>query len=155
MKGKRSKILTLENRSRGNPKTVYSVWKEEVNMKSFNIEEARESLRKRRDIVEREREQLFNKAYADYKSIINMIIQRFNPVRIYQWGSLLDKKMFTDYSDIDIALEGMKSIEDLIELERMAERITEFPLDILELEKVPSVYADTIRSKGVLVYERN
>ncbi len=124
-------------------------------MKSFNIEEARESLRKRRDIVEREREQLFNKAYADYKEILNMIIQRFNPKRIYQWGSLLDKKMFTDYSDIDIALEGMKSMEDLIELESLAERLTEFPLDILELEKVPSVYADTIRSKGVLVYERN
>jgi len=124
-------------------------------MGSFNIEEARGNLKKRRDIAEKEREKLFNKAYSDYKEIINMIIQRFNPERIYQWGSLLDKKMFTDYSDIDIALEGMKSIEDLIELERLAESLTEFPLDILDLDKVPSVYADTIRLKGVLVYERN
>lgn len=124
-------------------------------MEVFNIEEARENLKKQKGIVEKEREHLFNKAYADYKAIIKMIIQRFNPERIYQWGSLLDRKMFTDYSDIDIALEGMKSIEDLIELERLAEGMTEFPLDILELEKVPSVYADSIRSKGVLVYERN
>ena len=124
-------------------------------MESFNIEEARENLKKRRDIAEKEREQLFNKGYADCKAIIKMIIQRFNPERIYQWGSLLDKKMFTDYSDIDIALEGMKSIEDLMELERLAEGMTEFPLDILELDKVPSVHADTIRSKGVLAYERN
>lgn len=48
-----------------------------------------------------------------------MIIEHFNPVRIYQWGSLLDKKMFTDYSDIDIALEGIGSIEDIIELEKI------------------------------------
>jgi hypothetical protein len=46
-----------------------------------------------------------------------MIIERFNPEYIYQWGSLLDKKMFTDYSDIDIALEGIRSIEDMLELE--------------------------------------
>ena len=129
--------------------------REETTMEPFDIVKARENLKKRREEAAKERERLFNKAYADCKAIIKMIIERFNPERIYQWGSLLDKKMFTDYSDIDIALEGMRSIEDMVELERIAERMTEFPLDIVELEKVPSAYADTIRSKGMLAYERN
>jgi hypothetical protein len=124
-------------------------------METFDIEKARENLKKRREEVSKEREALFYKAYADCSAIIKMIIKHFNPMRIYQWGSLLDKKMFTDYSDIDIALEGIGSIEDMIELERIAESLTEFPLDIVELGKIPAAYADIIRSKGILVYERN
>ena len=63
--------------------------------------------------------------------------------------------MFADYSDIDIALEGMGSIENVMELERVAEGMTEFPLDIVEIEKISATHADSIRSQGKLVYERN
>jgi len=124
-------------------------------MEPFDIAGVRGNLKKRRLEVMEEREKLFYKAYADYTSIIKMIIEHFNPIRIYQWGSLLDKNMFTDYSDIDIALEGIGSIEDMLELERIAESMTEFPLDIVELGKITPAHADTIRSKGVLAYERN
>ena len=72
-------------------------------MGSFDIEEARENLRKRRERTAKEREKLFLKATADCEAIIGMITQQFKPRRIYQWGSLLQKEMFTDYSDIDIA----------------------------------------------------
>ena len=124
-------------------------------MEPFNTVKARENLKNRKKEVINEHEQLFYKAHADCTAIINMIIERFYPRRIYQWGSLLDKKMFTDYSDIDIALEGIGSIEDMIELERIAEGMTDFPLDIVELGKIPPAYANTIRSKGILAYERN
>ncbi len=124
-------------------------------MKTFNISAARENLNKRKEEAAKESERLFIKASADSSSIIKMIIERFNPQRIYQWGSLLEKEMFTDYSDIDIALEGMDSIEDVLELERVAEKMTGFSLDIVELEKMPSAFSDKIRSGGILVYERN
>ena len=42
-----------------------------------------------------------------------------------------------------------------MELERVAESMTEFPLDIVEIEKISPAHADSIRSKGRLVYERN
>ena len=124
-------------------------------MGTFNIAGARENLRKRNFEVIKEREELFYKASSDYTIIVKMIIEHFNPVRIYQWGSLLDKKMFNNYSDIDIALEGMESIEEMLELERIAESMTSFSLDIVELGKISPAYADLIRSKGTLVYERN
>jgi len=123
-------------------------------MGPFDMTKARENLKKRREEAAKERKELFYKAEDDCKAIIQMIIEHFNPARIYQWGSLLNKEMFTDYSDIDIALEGMGPIEDVIELERRAEKMTDFPLDIIELEKVPAAHADTIRLKGICVYER-
>jgi predicted nucleotidyltransferase len=124
-------------------------------MEAFDIAGARESLRIRKSELLKERERLFYRASGDCSAIIKMIIEVFNPKRIYGWGSLLDKKMFTDYSDIDIALEGMGSIEDLFELERMAESMTDFPLDIVELEKINPLHADSIRAKGKVLYERN
>ncbi len=124
-------------------------------MKPFDIEEARENLRKRRESAGQERERLFLKAEADCAAIIAMIRRQFNPKRIYQWGSLLHKEMFADYSDIDIALEGMGSMEDVMELERVAESMTEFPLDIVEIEKINAAHAGSIRSQGRLVYERD
>lgn len=124
-------------------------------MEPFDIEEARENLKKRRERAAKERETLFLKATADCDAIIGMITRRFKPKRIYQWGSLLQKEMFADYSDIDIALEGMGSIQDVLELERVAESMTEFPLDIVEIEKITPGHADSIRSRGRLVYERS
>lgn len=129
--------------------------KHEDTVEAFDIEEARENLKRRKERTAKEREKLFLKATADCESIIGMITQRFNPKRIYQWGSLLQKEMFADYSDIDIALEGMGSIQDVMELERVAESMTDFPLDIVEIEKIDPAHADSIRSKGRLAYERS
>ena len=123
-------------------------------MKPCDIEEARENLKKRRAKAAAEREKLFVRATADCEAIIGLITDRFNPKRVYQWGSLLHKELFTDYSDIDIALEGMGSIEDVMELERIAESMTEFPLHIVEMEKINPAHAEIIKSKGRVVYER-
>lgn len=37
---------------------------------------------------------------SDAERIVSRIIQDFNPVRIYRWGSLLDRSRFRSYSDI-------------------------------------------------------
>lgn len=124
-------------------------------IESFDMEEARRNLKERREARVLERKKLFQQATADVAAILDMIITRFHPKRVYQWGSLLDEALFTDYSDIDIALEGIEAIEDIIELERAAERMTDFPLDIVRLEQIPVLYAETIRSRGKVVYERN
>ena len=87
-------------------------------MEPFDIVKARENLKKRREEAAKERERLFYKASADCKAIIKMIIERFNPERIYQWGSLLDKKMFTDYSDIVELEKGMEVLTGVVRLTR-------------------------------------
>ena len=80
--------------------------------------------------------------------------RRGAPRRVYQWGSLIDGHGFSDISDIDIAVEGLGSAETYFALIGDAMRMTEFPLDLVELEKIEPLHAESIRRHGRLVYER-
>jgi len=97
---------------------------------------------------------LFDQATQDCRGIIGMIRSIYRPSRIYQWGSLLDRRRFDENSDIDIGVEGLAAPEQIFALCTAAERMTKFPLHIIELEKIHPVYAESIRRRGKLVYER-
>ncbi len=75
-----------------------------------------------------------------------MIVRDYKPLRIYQWGSLLEDRHFSEISDIDIAVEGITDAE--------AEQLTRFPLDIVAIEHVHPAYAEHIRRRGRIVHER-
>jgi len=118
------------------------------------IRGAKEFLANKREALREKNREIRDKASEDARAIIDMIVRDYKPLRIYQWGSLLTKDGFRDYSDIDIAVEGITSISVLSELEGKAYRLTEFPLDLVALEKVHPRHAESIRRKGRLVYER-
>ncbi len=121
---------------------------------TFNYDAAVEFLKNKSTTVDKQYEQLFKDATKDCRNIIEMIIKKYNPKRIYQWGSLLKPQNFKDYSDIDIAVEGLKSAEEFFALFGDAEDMTIFPLDLVEVEKVAEMYKDSITVEGKLVYER-
>ncbi len=103
---------------------------------------------------EKERDRkLFLQAEKDAELIIEMI-KEYQPERIYQWGSLLQMDQFDINSDIDIAVEGMDSAEKFFELYGRAVAITDFSLDLVELEKINDVHRKSIRETGRLVYEK-
>jgi hypothetical protein len=93
-------------------------------------------------------------AEKDFERIVCHVISTYNPRGIYQWGSLLNFKNFSEISDIDIALEGLSGPEEYFAILGDAMKMTDFPLDIIELEKLDQETADNIRNKGRLVYER-
>jgi predicted nucleotidyltransferase len=108
-----------------------------------------------KDRIRREKNaELFSQATRECAAINEMIKAHYNPKRIYQWGSLLDQKMFNELSDIDIAVEGLGSAEKFFALYGEAEKLTSFSLDLVELEKINSVDAESIRKKGKIIYER-
>jgi predicted nucleotidyltransferase len=86
--------------------------------------------------------------------MIQLIIDRYRPKRIYQWGSLLHPEEFNDLSDIDIAVEGLKSAKIFFDLFGAIEELTKFPVDLVEIEKIDPIHAESIRKNGKLVYER-
>lgn len=96
----------------------------------------------------------WEQARLDAQAIIAHIASRFQPLRIWQWGSILDPGKFCDFSDIDIALEGIADPRDFFSILRDAERLTLFPLDILQLDTLEPHFAEIIRRKGRVVYER-
>ena len=105
--------------------------------------------RKQRMLRER-----FEQASRDFERIVRMIVEKYKPHRIYQWGSLLRLEHFSELSDIDIAVEGLKSMEQYFSLLGEADEMTQFPLDIVELEKIHTLHAESIRAKGKLIYEK-
>lgn len=96
----------------------------------------------------------FKGATRDFDAICQMIIRDFQPTAIYQWGSLLDRKKFSGISDIDIAVEGITDAQDYFTLLRRADEMTEFPVDIVQLEKIHPLHCEMIIKKGVQIYRK-
>jgi hypothetical protein len=92
-------------------------------------------------------------AHADQADLVELIINRYQPLKIVQWGSLLDFQTFDENSDIDIAVEGIIDAEKYFALLGDAMLLTRFPLDIVQLERIESEFAELILSKGKLIYE--
>lgn len=124
-------------------------------MKDFDYKKARQFLEQK----ERDREQSldvrFNQATNDFQKIIKFIIEKYNPKRIYQWGSLLNRENFAEISDIDIALEGITSAEQIFEIYGAIMNMTDFSIDLIQIEKIEPEFAELIRTKGKIVYERS
>lgn len=97
----------------------------------------------------------YQQAWQDFRAIVGMIAKKFCPARIYQWGSLLDRRQFCEWSDIDLAVEGLVSAEAFFDLYRDADQVATLPLDLVEMERIEPEFADIIRMKGVVVYERD
>lgn len=93
-------------------------------------------------------------ARADADAIIAHIATNHRPTRIWQWGSILRPERFTEISDIDIALEGITDAAEFFAILGEAEVLTEFPLDIVQIDLLVPEFADIIRMKGKIVYER-
>ncbi len=123
-------------------------------MKDFDVVAARASLARRearrKALLDARREQ----AQRDFDRIVEYLVRDFRPLRIYQWGSLLRTERFSEISDIDVAIEGLDDPLAGLHAAAGAERLTDFPVDLVELERIHPVYAAGIRQEGKLVYER-
>jgi len=97
----------------------------------------------------------FAQAWSDFNRILEMIVRDYDPPRVWQWGSLLDRRAFSEISDIDLAVEGIASPKQFFEMYGKAMDLTEFPLDLIDLESIEVLHAQSIRQKGRLVHGRN
>jgi predicted nucleotidyltransferase len=99
-------------------------------------------------------EQRWRTAQRDVARILAMIVERYRPLRVYQWGSLLDRSRFSEISDVDLAVEGVTDPRAFFALLEEADRLTGLPVDIVQLETIHPLHAESIRKKGRLVHER-
>ncbi|MBC8460432.1 MAG: nucleotidyltransferase domain-containing protein [Deltaproteobacteria bacterium] len=119
-----------------------------------NLRKARGNLKRRMVKQRAVHLALHARALGDFESILKMIVGEYHPKKVYQWGSLLRPERFRDYSDIDIAIEGAISPDAYFEMLGKAQAMTEFPVDIVQLEKIEPEFAESIRTEGKVVYER-
>jgi len=78
----------------------------------FDINETRRFLKDKQDRIRTKNLTLLAQARKDFDKIVKMLIKKYRPRRIYQWGSLLNENDFSEISDIDIAIEGDYSAEE-------------------------------------------
>lgn len=120
---------------------------------AFDIDAARRryhaSLREKAE----QRSELAARAEQDARAIVTMLIADYQPRRIYRWGSLLRPDGFREWSDIDVAVEGLGDPLAGLRAADDAQRLTTFPVDLVELDRIDPRHAATIRDEGVLVYE--
>lgn len=119
-----------------------------------DLEEVRSFLRRKAERRQAGLEVRFQQAWRDFRAIVTLIAERYRPARIYQWGSLLHRAHFCEWSDIDVAIEGLGSAERFFALYGEAERLTQVSLDLVEMERIEPEFADIIRRKGIVVYDR-
>ena len=119
-----------------------------------DLDEVRAFLARKEERRRAELDERYAKATRDARAIVTEIAEQVNPRRIYQWGSLLDRKRFSEISDVDIAVEGLNGPAEFFRVLGIAMDGTTLPVDVIELEKVPVEIAERIRSRGALVHER-
>ena len=118
-----------------------------------DLDAAAEFQKKRVERILAARRERWTVAAADAERIIVMIVQKYRPDAVYQWGSVLRPERFTELSDIDIAVEGMSGARFFAMLGE-AEDLTRLPLDIVELEHIEPEFRELIVRYGRRVYER-
>jgi predicted nucleotidyltransferase len=119
---------------------------------AFDTAAAREHLARRNRERTRRLNDLQEQARNDADRIIAMLVEKYRPLRIVQWGSLLRPGGFREWSDIDIAMEGLNDPLDGLRAADDASALTEFPVDIVELDRIDPRHAETILREGKVVY---
>jgi predicted nucleotidyltransferase len=120
----------------------------------FDMSLARRNLYRRNEVKQAKLDRLFEEAQRDFRAIVDLIVRDYQPTRIYQWGSLLDREKFTGSADIDVGVEGIDGVERFFGLLDAVDRLSRFPVDIVEMEKIEPEFREVIERKGRLVYER-
>jgi predicted nucleotidyltransferase len=122
--------------------------------KSNDVEVIRRFIDRKESRREAERARMFAAAKDDFERLVEHLVREFHPMRVYQWGSLLKPERFNEISDIDIAVEDWDNPETALIAEGALEKLTGFHVDLVELERIHPVHAESIRLTGRLVYER-
>ncbi len=118
----------------------------------FDYSSARIYLQEKQDTLKAQRFDLWKKAQEDTCQIIGVIINKYEPKRIIQWGSVLESRHFSEASDIDLAVEGVDSLK-FMEMLATVEDMTSFSLDLVRWENIHSSFQKIILMKGKIIYE--
>lgn len=77
----------------------------------------------------------------------------FNFKRLYLFGSTVEDGTLHSWSDIDLAVEGLRS--DLyLKLYALLLKEARFPVDIKPYEELDKSIRERIKKKGVILYEK-
>ena len=122
---------------------------------AIDIRAAARTYRKRRETEEAALRERLGAMQDAASTLIAHVRDAYSPVRIYQWGSLVDSRFFSAISDIDIAVEGIVKLETWLQLEKELFEMTDYPLDLVRWENLLQEHREQIFRRGRVVYQRS
>ncbi|MBN2340846.1 MAG: nucleotidyltransferase domain-containing protein [Deltaproteobacteria bacterium] len=96
---------------------------------------------------------LHARASADFARMVTFIRKQYPHVGIFQWGSILQPDSFDELSDVDIALTEVTSPREYFEIQGTLMKMTDFPLDCIELDKISPENREMLLRKGKWIHE--
>ena len=114
----------------------------------------RKNLERRASVRRTALELRLKEARDDFERIVDHVWQEYQPKRIYQWGSLIEDGHFSERSDIDIAVEGVRGASEFFAILREAQAMTLFPVDVVQIETIHPAFAESIKARGRIARER-
>jgi len=110
-----------------------------------------ESLRKKLEKEKEERFILFDRVRKKLPDIVKVTAE-FNPEKVVLFGSITNKERFSEYSDIDIGVIGVKKEDFFYLYSRLADRI-DWALELIDLDDDPR-FKEMVLEKGEIIYDR-
>jgi len=107
---------------------------------------------KRLEKEKKETEILFQEYNNKARDAARLLGDTFNVKRVYLFGSLANRNFFRLNSDVDLAVEGLKS-EEYIDAWGELEKIFNHNFDLVQIERANEQLRKTIEKEGVIIYE--
>lgn len=98
------------------------------------------------------REHLRKDALRTARNLVDILAREFRVTKVILFGSVVKEKSFDDFSDIDIAVEGLRKRAYFSALARLMME-SQFEIDLKPIEDVSDLLRQRIE-KGLLLYER-
>ena len=109
--------------------------------------------KRRRAETENFHRRLENEAKNELHQIVSVLTERYDVRRIFLFGSLKTGG-FTEDSDIDLAVEGVKA-ENFFAALAQVNRLSRFAVDLKPLEDLEPYFRSRVYSEGELIYEKD
>lgn len=93
------------------------------------------------------------KALGEAEALARVIGERFQPLRVYVFNSVLDPDLFAEYSDLDMAITGLSG-PSFYDAFAIAEDMSSLSLDWVNMDRVPDFIYERIVRTGKVLYER-
>ena len=109
--------------------------------------------KKRQTETENFHRRLESEAKNELHQIVSLLAEKYNVRRIFLFGSL-KTGAFTEASDIDLAVEGIKA-ENFFPALAEVNRVSRFAVDLKPLEDLEPYFRSRVYLEGELIYEKD
>lgn len=120
-------------------------------MPSTEMTSYREYLKKMLEMEKQKLNKCYEKAWEVAKQIAYLLRQKYGANKVWVFGSLTNKEMFNQWSDIDIAVEGISNEYYYKAVAEVISFSLEYKIDMVDIFECSPLMQENIKREGILI----